>query len=123
MVASRSEDKEDIEKLSGSVLGYKWDITKDVLGIKLSFNESKKRKGIQTAPNLRKEDMDGFRCSPHNLRGLLGICNAVYDPMGISAPFTIKLKLLMKDTLALEDWPPNTKKDWDKAVPQEIIQV
>ena len=66
--------------------------------------------------------MDVFRSSTHNLRGLLGICNTIYDPLGISAPFTIKLKLLMKDTLAMEDRPQDVKKDWDKAVPQEIIE-
>ena len=48
LVASGSSDSEAIKKLSGSVLGYKWNIERDVLGVRFSFNESKKRKGIRT---------------------------------------------------------------------------
>ena len=46
MVRSGSEDLEAMTKLSGSVLRYKWDATKDLMGIKLSYNEAKKRKGL-----------------------------------------------------------------------------
>ena len=117
MVASGSEDLQAQEKLSGSVLGYKWDAGSDIMGAKLTYNISRKRKGLRLKPNLLLEDMEQFRISSHNRRGLLGICNSIYDPLGICSPYTIKLKLLMKDTLA-----ESSQTDWDSPVPQHLVE-
>merc|ERR1712115_149285 len=50
-------------------------------------------------------------------RSLLAICNAVYDPLGLVTLLTIKLKILMKETLSLDN--PG---DWDSPVSTSLVQ-
>merc|ERR1712074_238952 len=61
LVRSGSTDVEAIKKLSGTTLGYSWEPTSDVMGVKLKFNSSKKRKGIRINPNISLADLDCFR--------------------------------------------------------------
>ena len=102
---------------------------KDVLGIKFVFNPAKKRKGAKTKPDPTLSDVDTFLETPQTRRSLLSICNAVYDPLGLTTPYTIKLNLLMKDTLAVDnpgDWdtPVSTQlvKEWSHALKEGIYQ-
>ncbi len=52
LVQSGSNDEEAIAKLSGTALVYKWEPAADIMGVKLKFNPSKKRKGIKSRPDL-----------------------------------------------------------------------
>ena len=61
MVTSGSQDQEAIQKLSGTVLGYKWKPTEDVLGVSFKFNISRKRKGKREKPNLCLSNMEEFK--------------------------------------------------------------
>ena len=61
-------------------------------------------------------DIENFKLQPHNRRSLLSICNSIFDPLGILSPLTIKLKLLMKDTLSVEG-----PTDWDSPVSTHLI--
>ena len=45
MVCSGSDNQEEIDKLSGAVLEYKWGPQQDLMGITLRFNISKQSKG------------------------------------------------------------------------------
>ena len=99
MVRSRSTDKAAIEKLSGNVLGYSWKPKEDLLTVGFKFNISKRRKGKQLKPNLMVSDIGEFRKGSHNRHTLLSIWNGIYDPLGMATLYTIKLKLLMKETL------------------------
>ena len=96
IVASKSSDQESISKLSDKVLGYLYDPVEDRLGIKFVFNPAKKRKGAKVRPDLTLNDVDSFIKTPQSRRSLLAICNAVYNPLGLATPFTIKLKILIK---------------------------
>ena len=116
MVASGSTDQDAIQKLSGAVLGYNWDPTKDVMGVAFKFNVSRKQKGVWEKPNLTLAEIDTFKAMPHNRRSLLGICNSVYDPLGIASPYTIRLKILMEETLDV-----NNLGDWNSAVSCHLI--
>ena len=51
MVCSGSDNQEVINKLSGAVLGYKWEPQQDLMGITLRFNISKWRKGKYLEPD------------------------------------------------------------------------
>ncbi len=102
---------------------------KDLIGVKFSFNPTKKRKEAKVKPDLTLQDVNVFIKSPQTRRSLLSICNGVYDPLRLATPYTIKLKLLMKDTLSVEnpgDWdsPVSTKliKEWSTAVKEGISQ-
>ena len=114
---------------SDKVLRCLYDPKKDLIGIKFSFNSSKKKKGAKTKPDLTLLDVDTFYKSSQTRRSLLSICNRIYVPLGLAALYTIKLKLLMKDTLTVDnpgDWdsPVSTKliKEWASAVKEGILQ-
>ena len=83
----------------------------DLMSVKLKFNTSKRRKGVRTKPDLSIEDLESLKTSPCNRRVLLSICNGIYVPLGIAVPFSIKLKIPMKDMLVCGE-----PTDWDKPV-------
>ena len=66
---------------------------------------------------------DTFTFLPNNVRNdfnytkrnLLKKISTLFDPLGLLAPFTIRLKLLMQET-----WSAGI--DWDKKVPGAIEQ-
>ena len=103
IIASKSSDQESISKLSDKALGYLYNPVEDRLGIKFVFNPAKKRKGAKVRPDLTLDDVDSFIKTPQSRRSLLALCNAVYDPLGLVTPFTIKLKILMKEPLSLNN--------------------
>ena len=78
------------------VLGYKWEPQQDLMGITLRFNISKWSKGKHQEPDLSLSDIDQLKSLKHTRRTLLGICNEVFDPLGIASAYSIKLKILMK---------------------------
>merc|ERR1711873_99576 len=100
IVSTLDPDLEAAEKLSSKVLGYLFNVNKDQLGINFVFNPSRKRKGLKSSPDLTMSDMEKFQESSPTRRSLLSLLNGIYDPLGIASPYTIKLKLLMKSTIA-----------------------
>ena len=116
MVRSFSTDIEESEKLSGKVLGYGWNPKNDLMSVAIKFNFSKKRKGLRTQPDMTIADIESFKVQTHNRRTLLSICNSIYDPLGVISPVTIKLKLLMRDSLSV-----NEPTDWDSPVSSHLI--
>ena len=88
-----------------------------MLGVNFIFNPSKKKKGLKSSPDLTLADMERFQDSSPTRRALLSVVNGVYDPLGMASPYTIKLKLLMKATIAQQD-----VSDWDSPVPSKIIK-
>ena len=117
IVSTSNPDPNSAEKLSSKVLGCLFDIKSDFLGIKFTFNPSKKKKGLKTHPDLTLSDVNKFHESSHSRRALLSLVNGIYDPIGIASPYTIKLKLLMKQTIAEQE-----SNDWDSPVPDNIIK-
>ena len=103
LVTSGSRDKEAIAKLSGTALGYIWEPTTDFMGVKLRFNPSKKRKGIKSKPDITLSDLQSFDTLSLSKRQIVSLCNGIYDPLGIASPYTIKLKLLIRDCLLTQD--------------------
>ena len=92
IVTSHSQDQEALSKLSDRVLGNLYDPVKDLIGVKFTFNPAKKRKGAKVKPDLTLNDVESFIKTPQTRRSLLSICNAIYDPLGLASPYTIKLK-------------------------------
>ena len=86
MLCSGSDDQEAINKLLGAVLGYKWEPQQDLIGNTLAFNISKRRKGKCLEPDLSLSHIDQLKSLKHTRRTLLGICNGVFDPLGIALP-------------------------------------
>ena len=72
---------------------------------------------MKTNPDLTLHDIDTFYESQQSRRSLLSICNGIYDPPGLASPYTIKLKLLMKDTLSVDN-----PRNWDTPVSRKLIK-
>ena len=62
-------------------------------------------------------DIDAFYVSPQTRISLLSIGNGIYDLLGLAAPYTIRLKLLMNNTLSV-----NNPGDWDLPVSTKLIK-
>ena len=84
-------------------MGYLWEPSTDIIGIKFEFNRSKKCKGVNLKPNLTISDLDNFRDSVISKRQVLSLCNRIYDPLEMAAPYIIKLKLLIRESLLQQD--------------------
>merc|ERR1712240_260526 len=117
IIFSVLRDPEDLAKLSNKVLGCLYNPKEDAISIKFVFNPSKKKKGLKTKPDLTLHNIDAFYEYPQSRRSLLSICNGIYDPLGLASSYTVKLKLLMKDTLSVDD--PG---DWDSPVSSNLIK-
>ena len=65
------------------------------MNIPLNFNISKKRKAKHQDPDLSLSNIDKLKSAKHNRRILLGICNEIFNTIGIASPYSIKLKILM----------------------------
>ena len=73
------------------------------MGVNLKSNSSKKRKGVKSKADLTLSDLENFKVSSLTKRQVLSLCNGVYDPLGMASPYTIKLKLLIRDCLLSQD--------------------
>merc|ERR1712177_137085 len=117
LVTSGSRDEEAIAKLSGTALGYKWEPTTDIMGVKHKFNPSKRRKGIKSRPDLTLSDLQSFETLSLSKRQIVSLSNGIYDPLGIASPYTIKLKLLIRECLLTQDRGTlSSKNSWDAAI-------
>ena len=99
MVESGESDEEAVRLLGGAVLGYGWDAGQDKMKVRMRINVSKKYKGMRTKPDLDAKELMELKAKPLTRRILLGLTNAIHDPLGIASPFTVKLKLAMKKVI------------------------
>ena len=95
-VSSGSQDEEAIALLGSSVLGYKWSAKDDIMGVKIKVNLSKKKRKIAKHPDLTIADIDKLKSIKLTKRNLLGVPAGIFDPLGIAAPYTVKLKIGLK---------------------------
>merc|ERR1712240_32851 len=81
-----------------------------------------KRKGIKSRPDLTLSDLEQFKISPLSKRQVLSLCNGIYDPLGLASPYSIKLKLLIRNCLLSQDRnDTSSKKAWDTTIPNSQI--
>ena len=111
---SGDAETEESELMGSKVLGYDYDLEKDMLSIKFSINLSKKRRSIRSEPDLCYNDIASLRSKTLTKRILLGVTNSFGDFLGISSPFTIRFKVLMRQLFMLEK-----PLAWDEEIPVE----
>ena len=110
-------DMEETESVLGSsVLGYKWHSKSDIMAVKLKINLSKKKRKIAKHPDLTKEDLDKLKAIKFTKRKLLGVRAGIFDPLGIAAPYTIKLSIGMKQIFENEE-----SLGWDDPIPSHLV--
>ena len=110
---SGQKKTEETELMGNKVLGYDYDIEKDMFAVAFPVNLSRKKRSVRVEPNLTLNDVEMLRSRTLTKRILLGVVNGFGDFLGIASPFTIKFKVLMRQLFLLEE--PLT---WDEEVPE-----
>ena len=78
------------------VLGMRWDKGEDTLSISLRFNPSAKRKGVHLERDTPLEELGSLFPSTLTRRQVWRLVQSQFDPLGLLAPLTLKLKLLLR---------------------------
>ncbi|XP_063591692.1 uncharacterized protein LOC134768817 [Penaeus indicus] len=111
-------DKDDLdfsENEGDKILGLYWDRWNDEFKFKARLNFSPKYKGIRTGPDLK---FSNFICNiPPVLTKRIVISQmcSVYDPLGLLLPYTLKAKILLRETVSC-----STKLGWDDPLPAHM---
>ena len=95
------------------VLGVCWDPVKDCFKFQVNLNFSIKRRKVRMGSKLSKEEIPTIPNERFTKREILSQINAVYDPPGLAAPFTVRAKILMRNV-----WSYNEGiLGWDDPIP------
>ena len=97
MVRSGETDAKMIEKLGGGVLGLPWDPERDKIVMHMGVNLSPKRAKVRLGPELTQLTMSEISQVVITRRVVVGQVYAIYDPLGLLAPITIKFKMLLQE--------------------------
>ena len=113
LICLSGETDPDVLAKQGPVLGLDWQPTQDLFSFKLTVNVTKKVGAGRAGPNLTLET---FEAQPIQFtrRLCLQVASQVWDPLGLLTPFSIRLKILMKELVEHE-------KAWDEVLP-EVFQ-
>ena len=122
------QDQADDNLLGNKVFGYRWNHKEDIMGIQLSINMSREKRGVRVNPDLTLADLDTIRSLTMTKRLLLGVTNSFGDFLGIASPYTIKLKLSMKKLFELDiplswddDIPTSLRDSWVALIEEALI--
>ena len=84
-----------IDKLGGGVLGLAWDPTTDSIKMHLAVNVSLKETNVRLGPEVNLETLGQLSNMPLSKRIGISQINAIYDPLGLLAPLTIRYRLTL----------------------------
>ena len=105
--------REELNQEKQEVLGASYEASSDSLFFPARINFSPKKRNVFTEPNLTAEDIPAKVPTSLTRRLVLQQVMAVYDPLGLLAPFLLEAKLLLRQTWEL-------KLDWDTSLPQSM---
>jgi Mor family transcriptional regulator len=94
------------------VLGVTWVPVTDKIVFRAKLNFSKKKKGVYCRPDLSVDQIPKEIPDFLTRRSVLEQVMRIYDPLGLLSPFTLKAKVLLRDTWEL-------KLGWDDPLPSE----
>lgn len=102
-----------------NILGLNWKCYSDMFCFRTKINFSPKFRGNRAGPDLNKLNFFNNIPSLLSKRIAVGQMCSVNDPMGFLFPFTLKAKMLLRDTVKGESklgWddplPPHLKEQW-----------
>ena len=117
-VTGQADDNEGTTELFQTedtrVLGVAWEPVGDMLVYKAKINPYEKKRGKKIGPDLRPSDICGLSGEDLTRRRLLRVVNSLFDPLGLLAPFSVKLKISMKSVRGL---------GWDEPLPADVAEV
>lgn len=108
-----------VDSKDDKVLGLRWDSQKDTFMFKVHLNFSKKMKNCFQEPCLTYEDLEKELPTVLSRRIILRQVASIYDPLGMVTPFTLIMKLLMRELVVNMDGDGKTF-CWDEAVDEEF---
>ena len=99
------------------VLGTQWNPVDDVLSFQVTLNFSKKKRGLRTQPNIKRDEVTDNIPEILTKRLVLQQVMSIYDPMGLASPFTLLGKIYLRETWLLglgwdDSIPPNLHQKW-----------
>ena len=102
--------KEALEK-QGNVLGHQFDPESNVISFTFDFR-------AKFAKGKHEEDItiDNLRNLVFTRRICLAVTMQIFDPLGVTSPLSVALKIASKDVTALN-------KPWDERIPLELQEL
>ena len=104
-----------LEQDGEKVLGLNWECSSDVFYFRTKLNFSPKYKGVRKGPDLSKANFFENVSSVLTKRIVVSQMCSVFDPLGFLLPFTLRAKLLLRDTVKCD-----AKLGWDDPLPSHI---
>ena len=96
-----------------TILGICWKSEPDTMVFSTSLNFSPKKHGVHVEPDLLESEVPGGIPSNLTKRMVLSQMMRIYDPMGLVCAFTLKGKMLLRET-----W--EKKLGWDESLPDDL---
>ena len=96
----------------GRVLGIGWEPRSDVFKIKVRINFSKKYKSARTETF---DEIPSIVNMKFTKRMILSVVNSCYDPLGLLAPITIQMEIILRKL-----YNKGLNLDWDAGLPSNL---
>ena len=120
VIVRSGESDEDVKHLIGNkVFGYQWNATTDMMGCVFNVYLTNKKRKMRSKPALTLDTLHLLESTPLTKRICLGITNGFLDFLGISCPFTLRFKLLMRQFFENQ----NLKMKWEDTIPDDMIEA
>ena len=117
MIRSGESRPEIIQQLGGGgVLGVGWMPESDRLKFNLKVNLSEKKGKLRTEPDITPDTIHLIDETKMTRRVMVSQVYAVYDPLGLLSPITIRMKMLLQE-LTLAD---RSGVGWDEELSPEL---
>ena len=118
IVTSGESSNEKLLKLGNSVLGVGWDAQSDAIYVDLQNIASNNHHLLQSLCITSSEHLSNpAPVIQLSLRQCLSIVNSIYDPLGLIAPLTIRLKVAFRNLFR-----PGLDLKWDDPIPAQDLK-
>ena len=119
VIVSSGETNEEVKNLIGNkVLGYGWNSSDDNMKVSFPVYLCNKKRKVRSQPALSVENISLLESTTLTKRICLGITNGFLDFMGISCPFTIRFKILMRQLFE----GSNKLLKWEDTIPDDQLE-
>ena len=96
------------------VLGVVWSPKNDTIEFVAKVNFSPRHRKIRTGPDLTISDMPRMIPEVLTKRMVLSLVNGIFDPLGLSSPFVVQAKMLLRKLTKRENI------GWDDPIPTDL---
>ena len=124
MVRSGETRPSALAKFNGQVLGLPWHPGEDTINMHLGVNLSTKKQKVRSGKELTLETIGIIDNVPLTRRIMASQIYALYDPLGLLSPITIRYKLLLQQLVQSGlDWEAPLTPDLEKAAKVTLREI